>query len=710
MICVSVQEKRLQDCLEILKGVPMAEIRADLCKLTIPELEKVVESHPNLIITCRIANSSIEFAREQIITAIRKGAKYVDIEIEAPIDYLEYVKTYAQVNGAKVIISYHNYEETQSIEELELIADICKRKGADIVKIVTTAKEISDAVRILGLYKRGNWAKEFKTNNYSDNKDVMLLAFSMGEVGKFSRYLSLKLGAPFTYVSLPGAATAPGQYTVDEMEKLLKKGAIELNYNFTTQSTTIPCSKSVAQRAILAAAFAKGVTRLGNFEPCNDISAALQVIGQLGCKIKVEQENIIEIESGGVEAIKEKFMADLLAIPDANELEWILNAGESGLLSRLLVPFAAFLTDSVSREDTSHLNEKNMAINIVGTGSLISRNIKEAATAINALGTTCTTAENGHLPFKVSGQIRAQQIKVSGRESSQTISGLLMMLPLLPFDTTLEVVNPVSLPYISLTLELLEEFGVTISINNFNPHKLLFTIHGNQQYRACSLHLEPDWSSASLFAVGYALASMRNRKLIAQNEGAVAENVPFGLESMKIGTNQADEAVLDVLRSVGVKVDIKQSESKKGLSDIYIEASDSLESFEFDATNAPDLFPALALLALFCKGRSIIGGVGRLLEKESNRARSIFTELTAIGADIDIVGDYMYINGNMRISPQGSVGSGDTEEEKWCNLHSHNDHRIAMSLIIASIFSRSRCFLDDIKCINKSFPSFLSRL
>ena len=706
MICVSVQESSLNGCLEILKGVPMAEVRADLCKLTIQELEKVVESHPNLIITCRIANSSIEFAREQIITAIRKGAKYVDIEIEAPVDYLEYVKTYAQVNGAKVIISYHNYEATQSIEELELIADICKRKGADIVKIVTTANDISDAVRTLSLYKRGHWAKEFKTNNYSDNKDVMLLAFSMGEAGQFSRYLSIKFGAPFTYVSLPGAATAPGQYTVEEMEKLLKKGAIELNYNFTRQSTTIPCSKSVAQRAILAAAFAKGVTRLRNFEPCNDISAALQVVEQFGCKVKVAQENIIEIESGGVEAIKEKFKADLLSTPNEKEFEWNLNAGESGLLSRLLAPFAAYISDYASRD----LLDKEIVINIIGNGSLISRNMKETAVAINAIGATCTTAENGHLPFKVRGQIRTQQIRVSGRESSQTISGLLMMLPLLPFDTTLEVVNPVSLPYISLTLELLEEFGVTIGINNFNLHKLLFTIPGNQQYRACSLNLEPDWSSASFFAVGYALASMRNKRFAAYSEAGNTGNVRFCLKEMKIGTNQADEAVLGVLTSVGVKVEIKPSGSKKGFSDIYIEAPDSLDSFEFDATNTPDLFPALALLALFCKGRSIIGGVGRLLEKESNRARSIFTEFTSFGADIDIVGDYMYINGNMRISPQGSVGSGDTEEEKWCNLHSHNDHRIAMSLIVASIFVGYRCFLNDIECINKSFPSFLSRL
>ena len=79
MICVSVQEKSLEACLKILEKAPMAELRADLCKLTLQELEKVVESHPNLIITCRIANSSEEFAREQIITAIRKGARYVDI-------------------------------------------------------------------------------------------------------------------------------------------------------------------------------------------------------------------------------------------------------------------------------------------------------------------------------------------------------------------------------------------------------------------------------------------------------------------------------------------------------------------------------------------------------------------------------------------------------------------------------------------------------
>ncbi len=619
MICVSVQERSLQGCLDIIKDVPMAEIRADLCKLTIQELEKVVESHPNLIITCRIANSSIEYAREQIITAIRKGAKYVDIEIEAPVDYLEYVKTYAQVNGAKVIISYHNYEGTQSIEELELIADICKRKGADIVKIATTANDISDAVRTLSLYKRGNWAKEFKTNNYSENKDVMLLAFSMGEAGKFSRYLSLKMGAPFTYVSVPGGATAPGQYTVDEMETLLKRGAVELNYNFTSQSTTIPCSKSIAQRAILAAAFSRGVTRISNFEPCNDVSAALQVVEQFGGKVSYVADDIIEIESGGVEAIKDKISKTLVGSSEENFMEVSIHTGESGLLTRLLVPFAAYVADSVSK---NHHNQ-NIAINIIGEGSLLSRKMEGTLAAINALGSTCIAADNGHLPFKVSGKITERQIKVSARESSQTISGLLMMLPLLPFDTTLEVADPVSLPYIKITLDLLEEFGISVNTNSFNPDRLLFTIKGNQEYRACSLHLEPDWSSASFFAVGYALASMRNAGIAAENRNNI-EPEPFRLQGMKIGTSQADEALLGVLESVGVRVGIKPSGSKKGFSDIYIEAPQSLACFEFDATNAPDLFPPLVLLATFCNGRSIIKGVGRLFEKESNYVRFSF--------------------------------------------------------------------------------------
>lgn len=696
MICISLQEKSLKGCLDVIErareikcaksgafgaGMPLIELRADLCRLSIEELEKVVESYPNLLITCRIENSSIDFAREQIITALRKGAKFVDIEIEAPVDFLEYVKAYAQVNGAKVIISYHNFEGTQSAQELDLIADICKRKGADIVKIVTTAHTISDAVRTLGLYKRGNWAKEFKSNNYSEIKDVMLLAFSMGKAGQFSRYLSLMMGAPYTYVAVEEeTATAPGQYTLGQMQKLLERGSVELDYKLGGNSVEIPCSKSVAQRAILAAAFAEGKSILSNFEPCNDISGAVEVIGKLGCKTTLLDGNVLEIESPGAEAIRRNLMRSIGEESNNKGKAIYLETGESGLLTRLLLPFAAYLTADAP-DSAGHKR-----VNIVGRGSILGRNLKGAAEALKSAGAECSVTNGGYLPFEVAGTITEHNIRISGKESSQTVSGFLMTLPLLPFDTRLEIVEPASIPYIDLTLDVIEKFGITINKCEATENILVFTIKGGQSYIPCNLYMEPDWSSASFFAVAYAIAAM--------------EGGEFWLKDMVVGTSQADEAVLKVLESAGVRIKVVPSGRKEGLSDITLEAFQGLNAFDFDATNAPDLFPILTVLALFCKGTSSIKGVGRLLEKESNRAESIFTEFTALGADLEIVDDYLYIKGSMQDLDNGNV----------VNLHSHNDHRIAMSLIVASLFMGKRMVLDQISCIDKSFPSFLSRL
>ena len=92
MICVSIQEKDFARCKKIVSGCGMAEIRGDLCNFTTAQTEELVSSHPNLLYTHRIAGSSLEKAYTQITAAIKKGAKYVDIEIEAPVDYLEMIK------------------------------------------------------------------------------------------------------------------------------------------------------------------------------------------------------------------------------------------------------------------------------------------------------------------------------------------------------------------------------------------------------------------------------------------------------------------------------------------------------------------------------------------------------------------------------------------------------------------------------------------
>ncbi len=687
MICVSIQETTLQGCLKAMADAPMVELRADLCRLSLEELEVAVASHPNLLITCRIANSSIEFAREQIITAIRKGAKYVDIEIEAPVDFLEYVKVYAQVNGAKLIISYHDFNGTPSFDELRQIADVCRRKGADIVKIVTTAHDISDAVRTLRLYKIEGWAKEFTTNNYSEVKDVKLLAFAMGKAGQLSRYLSLKLGAPYTYCAFgEDSATAPGQYTVAQMEKLLEQGCQELNYNLNITSTSIPCSKSVAQRAILAAAFAKGVTLLTNFEPCNDINGAIKVIEQFGCSVECENGELV-IKSGGAAEIVKGLLAS------GEDIKIV--TGESGLLTRLLIPFAAYASgcgEVPGGEAIGGVLGRECCIEIAGHGSILGRNLGGAAAAVERAGAVCSTTNGGYLPFTVSGGMTARRIVIDGAESSQTVSGFLMTLPLLPYNTVLQIENPTSIPYINLTLGVLENFGIEINEERLSDGSIVFYIEGGQEYTPCSLYMEPDWSSASFFAVAYAISSMMEHR-------GVSEGRKYALLNMQLGTAQADEAILKILEMAGAKVEAIPS----GYAyDIYISAPEGLSAFDFDATNAPDLFPILAVLALFCNGKSVIKGVGRLLQKESNRAESIYTEFTALGADINIEGDYMYICGTDGEDGSSSLHGG--------NVHSHNDHRIAMSLIVASLFVGEPVFLDELKCMDKSFPSFLRHL
>lgn len=681
MICVSVKEQSLQGCMKALASAPMAELRADLCKLSIAELEEVVASHPNLLITCRIANSSEEFAREQIITAIRKGAKYVDVEIEAPVDFLEYVKVYAQVNGAKLIISYHDFNGTPSFEELRQIADVCRRKGADIVKIVTTAHNISDAVRTLDLYKLPGWAKEFTTNNYSEVKDVKLLAFSMGEAGQFSRYLCLKLGAPYTYCAAEeGAATASGQYTVGQMEKLLETGDVKLGYVLKDMATQIPCSKSVAQRAILAAAFAEGESVLSNFEPCNDIVGAVKVIEQFGCSVEYRENNELVINSDGACNIARRLTLQNNKVKIAT--------GESGLLTRLLIPFAAYVSGYAPAGAGSSAGDGTAgatSVEISGHGSILGRNLGSAADAVRSAGAECVTTNGGYLPFTVIGRISAHKIVIDGNASSQIVSGMLMTLPLLEDNTILQVDNPASIPYIDLTLDVLAKFGIEINRMVMTNGSLVFYIEGGQQYVPTDLYMEPDWSSASFFAVAYALSSM------------LKGGCKYNLLNMPVGTSQADEAILHVLKLAGAEVDIVPS----GYSyDVEISAQKQLNGFDFDATDAPDLFPVLAVLASYCRGVSTIKGVNRLLQKESNRAESIYTEFVSLGADISIEDDIMRING---------IGEDGLPRLKGGNVHSHNDHRIAMAVIVALLFVEGEITLDEVKCIDKSFPSFLSR-
>lgn len=690
MICISIKEQDFEKCKKILtnraSGNYLFELRADLCGFTPAQIEELVSLTPNSIITCRsnrAGGSRTEAEALELITAaIRHGAKYVDVEIEASLYHLEYIKSYATANSCKLIISYHNYTDTPTLEELCSIRTLCRRKGADIVKIVTTAGTTEEAMRVLSLY-----------NHQQDDTPLPLVAFAMGEAGKFTRKSCLVLGSPFTYCSLNGANTAPGQYSAEQMEKILSTENYPYLFNTrlpdktatATATTTatptvieIPCSKSISQRAIIAAALCSGTTELRNYSPCNDSEAAIKAITALGCSVVHNGDECISITSPGV--------YNLCRDTDSDNIE--LNIGESGLLTRLLLPLSAIICGNTEK-----------SITIDGNGSIMERDLSEAVGILKSCGIKCTYPLNNSgkitLPISVESgffsaecstmatgrintnsvdtnsndtdRVETVRVNIDGSGSSQTISGILMALPLQKKNITVHVDNPASTPYFSLTVETLQKFSVNCKKTETESGALEFAITGNQKYIPCSYRLAPDWSSAAYFKV-------------LQTLGA---NISFNY--LPTGTSQADEAIRDVCTLCN-----------NGHGDLI--------AFDFNATDCPDLFPIISVLALFCNGTSKIKGVHRLAEKESNRAEAICSELLKTGAKLTISQDCLVVEGDSRrLHGEWNIGSP-------LLFDTHNDHRMAMSLIVLSCRLPVPVRLNNIKCIDKSFPRFIKIL
>lgn len=204
MICVSLAEKDPATCLEVLERVEMAEIRLDLNGFTDEDIIRIFSARKKLIATCRPGNYSDAERMHKLKVAIDSGATFVDLEYEAPDDMRIPMMDYAHQCRCDVIISYHNYECTPALPELERIMCHCFELGADLAKIATLVKVNRDNSKILSLYKAPG----------------RLVAIGMGELGKISRIVAPFLGAEFTYASLSDEdATAPGQISYTRLNQ-----------------------------------------------------------------------------------------------------------------------------------------------------------------------------------------------------------------------------------------------------------------------------------------------------------------------------------------------------------------------------------------------------------------------------------------------------------------------------------------------------------
>ena len=656
MICTVIQNKTAAQIEEILQHVEMAEIRLDRCSLTDSETETCFESDVPLVATCRVSEvmasdpslSEIKAAslcEERLCRAIKAGARYVDVEVEAPKYMSKRVRSCAQENGTVFIKSFHDFSGTGSCEELKAVVEKCLHIGADIVKIVTTARTADEAERVLSLY-----------DEFAPEK---LIAFSMGDAGRESRMQCLAKGAPYTYAALTEEdAAAPGQWSAAEMSSALYGGR-----RFIDASLTIPSSKSFAQRAIIAAALASGVSRLSGYSACGDNESAISVARSLGAEV-MEEGSCLEIKG-------------IAAEPGCLEIN-SLHTGESGLLTRLMIPLLPVLSTSPVR--------------ITGDRTLLGRPMKGAGEMMSCFGISLESeSDDCRIPLTVSGPVRTGQTEISGKHGSQLISGLLMSLPLAGKYSKITVKDPKSIPYMFITLDVMKKFGVKAGSemqggNDFMESggdwslcdEIIFKIRPGQRYKAADFAIEGDWSSAANFLVA----------------GAVFGKVT--LEGLDTTSLQADLSVMDILMEAGASL----SQTGGNTGPVTVQRA-PLTAFTVDASNCPDLFPIISVLAAFCQGTSRISGVGRLAHKESDRGKAILDMLHRMGVEARTDGDVLEIEGHSLTSRllEGRLLKGG----RYTSCH---DHRMVMALKVAELGADGPVVIDDTECVAKSFPTF----
>lgn len=394
-------------------------------------------------------------------------------------------------------------------------------------------------------------------------------------------------------------------------------------------------SKSYAQRAFILSLLANSNSLILNSDESNDVIAIKKCVQQLGATI-IQKENGLEI------------------MPPAQKLNQPieLNVGESGLALRMLGIVATHFSSDII---------------INGEGTLLKRSQKHLIEVLQQLGLVVSHSDF-HLPIHIQGEITNHEIEIDASESSQVLSGLMMTLPRLENDTELTIKNIASLPYFEMTIDIMKQFG--IDVNTVLDSS--FHIKGNQNYTGCEYEVEGDWSGAANHLVGAAISG---------------EVEMLGLNS---SSKQSDKAILNALEQFGARIEIKL----EGTNEIIYASKNENNSFDFDITHCPDLFPILAILATAAMGKSSITGIHRLENKESNRLISVSKMLKVFDIQYNIENDTIEIFG------KGTVTGGKIE--------SFNDHRIAMAATIGACIADDFIEIDNSNCVQKSYPEFFS--
>ncbi len=392
----------------------------------------------------------------------------------------------------------------------------------------------------------------------------------------------------------------------------------------------IPPSKSVSHRAIICACLSYDTSTIRNISYSEDIIATIDVMKNLGADI-VKYDSYLKVKGNKINL-------------KGNNLYF----NESGSTLRFIIPIA--LTTG-----------SNIVFN--GNDSLKKRPLYPYYDIFKKSNISYYNDAKSSLPLCTSGKLTCGNYTITGKVSSQFITGLLYGLSLVEGKSTIIISDELeSKGYVDITIDVLKKFGVDII--NENHKKYTVT---KSTYSAVDYTVEGDYSQLAFYLLA----------------GAIGENVIVtGLDN---NSYQGDKKILDIARMINIETEIEK--------DRVIIKSSIPKGSEIDIKDMPDFGPALFCIGAVCEGEMKITGIERLRIKESDRVTCMIQELSKLGVNIKDNTDHVIIKGKKNLLSGAS-------------LNTHNDHRIAMSLMmLSSIVGNTQ--INNIECIKKSYPGFL---
>ncbi|NVM18290.1 MAG: 3-phosphoshikimate 1-carboxyvinyltransferase [Candidatus Lokiarchaeota archaeon] len=410
-----------------------------------------------------------------------------------------------------------------------------------------------------------------------------------------------------------------------------------------------PPSKSYSHRAFIASSLAKGVSIIKNPLISGDVEVTIDIIRALGHRISRVSEDtyIVKSTGGSIKPIKN-----------------VLDCKNSGTSLRIFCALAMLIDGGLSFSG-EFLKRKRPIIPLLN--------------ALKSIGGSYDLSED-FLTIKRKGK-ECNTIEIPGNKSSQFVSALLMMCPLLNCkktnSITIKITSPiVSYPYVKITLNVLDSFGINIQEILDDKKVGKYVITCGQNYRAQTFDIPGDFSSTS-FIIAAAILSPEDSLIVVRN--------------LNFDKPQGDRKIIEVLQRMGAKIEVfkdNNSISIKGNINKY-----PLTGLAVDIEDTPDLFPILSVVGAFAKGKTEIYNASSIRGKESDRLSLMAQGLSKMGVKVKEEEDKLIIY--------------HCDQLEGIDISHENDHRVAMAFTIASLFAKTPSQLSDIEVVKDSYPNFI---